>query len=112
QCHVATHSTRFGVVWPPGYSPGIPPRGRPAPLHEWFPMPTSLHELETPQLLLDEARMRRNIQRLRDHLAPLGVPLRPHLKTAKSVDVARQLLAGGDGPATVSTLREAEHFAD
>ncbi len=74
--------------------------------------PTTLHDLETPQLLLDEARMRRNIARLRDYLAPFGVTLRPHLKTAKSVDVARQLLTGGNGPATVSTLREAEYFAE
>ena len=41
----------------------------------------------------------------------MGVTLRPHLKTPKSVDVARKVLAGGDGPATVSTLREAEIFA-
>ena len=39
-----------------------------------------------------------------------GVSLRPHLKTAKSVDVARRLLMNGDGPATVSTLAEADVF--
>ncbi|WP_343611003.1 DSD1 family PLP-dependent enzyme [Novosphingobium sp.] len=62
----------------------------------------------TPDLILDEARMRRNIARLRQRLAPFGVVLRPHIKTAKSIDVARQLLTDGHGPATVSTLREAE----
>src|SRR4051812_48844584 len=70
-----------------------------------------LHSLPTPSLVLDEARMTRNIARLRAHMAELGVALRPHLKTAKSVDVARRLLTGGDGPATVSTPREAEVFA-
>ncbi len=70
-----------------------------------------LSGIDTPALVLDEARMRANIRRLQDRLAPFGVLLRPHLKTAKSLDVARQLLAGGDGPATVSTLREAEFFA-
>jgi len=49
--------------------------------------------------------------RLRTHLDTLGVALRPHLKTAKSVDVARRVLTGGNGPATVSTLKEAEVFA-
>jgi D-serine deaminase-like pyridoxal phosphate-dependent protein len=34
--------------------------------------------------------------------------LRPHIKTPKSIDVARRVLAGGNGPATVSTLKEAE----
>ncbi|MFC3716583.1 DSD1 family PLP-dependent enzyme [Luteimonas soli] len=70
-----------------------------------------LSAIDTPALVLDEARMRANIRRLAEKLAPLDVVPRPHLKTAKSVEVARQLLAGGNGPATVSTLREAEYFA-
>lgn len=71
-----------------------------------------LSGIDTPALILDEARMRANIRRLAERLAPFDVALRPHLKTTKSVDVARQLLAGGNGPATVSTLREAEYFAE
>src|SRR5208283_4881446 len=63
-----------------------------------------------PALLLDERRMLANISRLRERAASLSVRLRPHLKTAKSVDVARRLLTGATGPATVSTLREAEIF--
>lgn len=65
----------------------------------------------TPYLRLDRPRVVRNIRWLRDHLASLGVPLRPHLKTAKSVEVARLLFDGGSGPITVSTLAEAEAFA-
>lgn len=68
--------------------------------------------MDTPYLLLDRSKVDRNIARLRDHLASLGTPLRPHVKTAKSVDVARLLFDGGTGPITVSTLREAEAFAD
>lgn len=74
-------------------------------------MSNPLAELPTPSLVLDEARMLRNIQRLRRRLDDLGVPLRPHLKTAKSVEVARRVLKNEDGPATVSTLKEAEVFA-
>ena len=73
--------------------------------------PSPLGSVSTPSLVLDEARMTRNIGRLRARMAALGVALRPHLKTAKSVDVARRLLTDGNGPATVSTLREAEVFA-
>jgi D-serine deaminase-like pyridoxal phosphate-dependent protein len=66
----------------------------------------------TPCLLLDEEQMSRNILRLRDRLAHSNVSFRPHLKTVKSIDVARQMLVRPEGPATVSTLAEAEYFAD
>lgn len=39
-----------------------------------------------------------------------GVALRPHLKTAKSADVARLATSGEAGGVTVSTLAEAEYF--
>ncbi|MGN7158360.1 DSD1 family PLP-dependent enzyme [Sphingomonas sp. SAFR-052] len=74
--------------------------------------PATLASVETPCLILDADRMDRNIARLRAHLAPLGVTLRPHLKTGKSVEVAQRLMDGPEGPATVSTLKEAEQFAD
>ena len=41
----------------------------------------------------------------------LGVTLRPHMKTAKSAEVARRVHGGSAGPITVSTLAEAEYFA-
>ncbi len=71
-----------------------------------------LAPLPTPCLLVDEAKMKRNIDRLARHAADLGVALRPHLKTTKSVEAARYVLADGNGPATVSTLAEAEAFAN
>jgi D-serine deaminase-like pyridoxal phosphate-dependent protein len=70
-----------------------------------------LDELDTPCLLLDESRMTRNIERLRAHLGTLRVQLRPHLKTPKSIEVARRTTDGAAGPAAVSTLKEAEQFA-
>jgi D-serine deaminase-like pyridoxal phosphate-dependent protein len=72
----------------------------------------TLSTIETPALLLDIAKVDRNIDRLRRHLAALGVGFRPHVKTAKSIDVARRLFPEGKGPVTVSTLAEAEYFAD
>lgn len=68
-------------------------------------------DLQTPCLVVDEARMAANITRMNTRIAELGVGLRPHLKTAKSIDIARRMLPDPSGPATVSTLREAEVFA-
>ena len=70
-----------------------------------------LADLDTPCLVLDAVRMRRNIARLKGRLASLSVALRPHLKTPKCIEVARELMATPQGPATVSTLKEAEQFA-
>ena len=70
----------------------------------------TLNQLETPCLVLERGKLERNIARMRDHLAKLKVGLRPHVKTAKSYDVARLALAGQPGGITVSTLKEAEQF--
>jgi len=67
--------------------------------------------LDTPRLLLDADRLERNAARMAGRCAELGVTLRPHLKTAKSVHVARIACSGAPGPITVSTLAEAEYFA-
>jgi len=69
-------------------------------------------EIETPALLLDRDRLERNIARMRERLAALGVPLRPHVKTAKSAEAVRLAVEGQPGGITVSTLREAEYFLD
>jgi D-serine deaminase-like pyridoxal phosphate-dependent protein len=55
--------------------------------------------------------MTANIARLRSRLESLQTGFRPHLKTAKSVDIARRMMSSPAGPATVSTLKEAEEFA-
>jgi D-serine deaminase-like pyridoxal phosphate-dependent protein len=68
--------------------------------------------LQTPCLLLDEGRLRANVARMKGHLGGLGVAFRPHLKTAKSLDVARIAMTSPAGPAMVSTLLEAEYFAE
>lgn len=75
----------------------------------------------TPALLLDEAIMQGNLQRMREHLARHRVVARPHVKTAKSLPIIDQMTVGSgssDGAQaagaaadcprlTVSTLREA-----
>ena len=71
----------------------------------------NLHTLDTPALILDEAKMDANIARMREKAQALGVTLRPHLKTSKCWEVAKRQLWTPEGPATVSTLKEAEEFA-
>jgi D-serine deaminase-like pyridoxal phosphate-dependent protein len=70
-----------------------------------------LDDLPTPCLVLDRRIMQRNIAAMATALARHAVPLRPHMKTAKSIEVARLALAGQPGGITVSTLAEAEYFA-
>lgn len=74
-------------------------------------MTDTLATLPTPALVLDRAKMDRNLARLKGLMAGHGVTLRPHLKTAKSIDAARRIYPDAPGPITVSTLAEAEYFA-
>ncbi|WKW12928.1 alanine racemase [Pseudogemmatithrix spongiicola] len=73
---------------------------------------TDLDALPTPSLLLDRDRFVENHARLASHLRQLGVPLRPHVKTAKSLPVIRYALRDQPGGVTVSTLREAAACLD
>ena len=73
-------------------------------------MMSNLSQLETPCLVIERGKLERNIARMRSHLAKLKVALRPHVKTAKSFDVASLALAGQPGGIAVSTLKEAEQF--
>jgi D-serine deaminase-like pyridoxal phosphate-dependent protein len=70
-----------------------------------------IDRLETPSLILDAVVMDHNIRRLQSRLRAANVPLRPHLKTSKCVQVARAIAAHGERGIAVSTLREAERFA-
>ncbi|MFQ3589192.1 MAG: alanine racemase [Chloracidobacterium sp.] len=65
----------------------------------------------TPALLLDRARLERNIARMSAHVARLGVRLRPHIKTHKCPTIARLQTAGQFGGITISTLAEGFAFA-
>ena len=70
-----------------------------------------LTELATPSLLIDLDVMEKNIQRMSRKAGRLGVGLRPHVKTHKSVEIARLQTRGAKDGITVSTLAEAEYFA-
>jgi D-serine deaminase-like pyridoxal phosphate-dependent protein len=75
-------------------------------------MGARLEDLQTPCLVVDKQILERNLARMSERMRRLGVTLRPHLKTAKSAEVARMAVKGEAGGITVSTLAEAEYFAD
>ena len=64
----------------------------------------------TPYLRVDLARLRRNIQRAAELADSAGVALRPHVKTHKSVEIARLQVAAGAAGVSVATIGEAETF--
>jgi D-serine deaminase-like pyridoxal phosphate-dependent protein len=74
--------------------------------------PRTIFDLPTPALLLDRPRLERNAARMRDQVRSLGITLRPHVKTSKSIEVLKILADGQDVPITVSTLAEARYFFD
>ncbi len=66
-----------------------------------------LADLETPALLLDCRQLQVNLQLMKDRARDLGVTLRPHAKTAKSIPIL-ELAVDASCRITVSTLKEAE----
>ena len=71
----------------------------------------NLEELETPCLILDKKILEKNCLRARQKCIQLNTILRPHVKTPKSIEIAKIALDQEIGPITVSTLQEAEYFA-
>lgn len=65
----------------------------------------------TPAFVIDRDTLEGNLERAKRRCRELGVALRPHLKTHKSVWIARRQMTSPEGPATVSTLAEARAFA-
>ena len=71
----------------------------------------NLEELDTPCLILDKSLLEKNCFKARKKCFELNTILRPHVKTPKSIEIAKIALDNQEGPITVSTLNEAEYFA-
>jgi D-serine deaminase-like pyridoxal phosphate-dependent protein len=78
-----------------------------APMHH-----DSGGSVATPALVVDEAILDANIARAAGFAAGAGLALRPHVKTHKSVEIARRQVAAGAVGITVATLSEAAVFAE
>ena len=71
-----------------------------------------VEELDTPVLLVDLARMERNIARWQTLADEAGVALRVHVKTHKVPAIARLQLAAGARGIVCAKVSEAEVFVD
>ena len=74
-------------------------------------MVKELIALDTPALVLDRRKLESNARRMIERAHGLGVRLRPHLKTLKSIDAARIAVDPQHGGIAAATLNEAEYFA-
>lgn len=72
----------------------------------------TLDDLSTPALLVDRARLDRNLDRMQATADANNVTLRPHIKTHKSVALARRQHTRGAEGLTVATVQEAETFVE
>jgi D-serine deaminase-like pyridoxal phosphate-dependent protein len=68
--------------------------------------------LQTPAFLVDRNIVEQNCAGMLRKAVASGVAFRPHVKTHKAAEIARMQHGGALGPITVSTLAEAEFFAD
>jgi D-serine deaminase-like pyridoxal phosphate-dependent protein len=71
-----------------------------------------LADVTTPAFVVDREIVQRNCDRMREKARRSGVFFRPHMKTHKTAEVARMQHGGAVGAITVSTLAEAEFYAD
>ncbi|QRG65304.1 D-TA family PLP-dependent enzyme [Brevibacillus choshinensis] len=68
-------------------------------------------QLDTPSLLLDVDKMEANIKRIDSFAKEQGIAWRPHIKTHKSVEIAKRQVASGACGITVAKVAEAEVMA-
>nr|XP_047909779.1 D-threo-3-hydroxyaspartate dehydratase-like [Anser cygnoides] len=71
-----------------------------------------LDALPTPALAVDRATARRNAERMQERCRALGLRLRPHVKTHKTLEGGALATGGTRRGIAVSTLAEARFFAD
>jgi len=72
---------------------------------------SELERLDTPAMLVDLPAADRNIERMLGRFRGTAIGVRPHLKTVKSPEFARRLLAAGAAGVCVAKLSEAEVMA-
>src|SRR4030095_15965439 len=69
-------------------------------------------ELDPPAVIVDLDVMERNLMRMADYSRRHNLKLRPHTKSHKIPELARQQIAGGASGITVAKVGEAEVMLD
>ena len=72
----------------------------------------TVHDLETPSVLIDLDLMEANIVTMQSRCDALGIAFRPHIKTHKIPDIARRQLEAGATGIACQKVSEAEVFAE
>jgi D-serine deaminase-like pyridoxal phosphate-dependent protein len=72
----------------------------------------TIHDLETPSVLIDLDRMENNIHRMQAYCNEHGLAFRPHIKTHKIPAIAKMQLAAGAVGIACQKLTEAQVFID
>ena len=73
----------------------------------------NLNELFTPCLILDENKFSKNIERLKSIVDQKNINFRPHLKTAKCIEITKRFSETFGNREMVSTIEEIENkFSD
>lgn len=75
-------------------------------------MSVLMDSIEVPTLLLDEARVRRNLAFMVERAHNQGVFFRPHFKTHQSAEIGEWCREAGVQAITVSSVRMARYFVD
>ncbi|WP_456276814.1 alanine racemase [Bacillus sp. AK128] len=73
---------------------------------------TLIQDLDTPTLLLDYHQLNRNINEVARFANEMGVSVRPHIKTHKSIKIAQMQIDAGAVGITVAKVGEAEVMAE
>lgn len=69
-----------------------------------------INDLPSPAFLVDLEKVKRNCERMRKRCDSLGVALRPHMKTHKTLEAGLLMTNGIRRQVVVSTLAEAEFY--
>lgn len=72
----------------------------------------TIHDIETPSILIDLDIMQRNIEAMQKRCDDLGINFRPHIKTHKIPAIAQMQLDAGAVGIACQKVSEAEVFAD
>jgi D-serine deaminase-like pyridoxal phosphate-dependent protein len=72
---------------------------------------TTISDLDTPTLLLDYQKLMKNINEIAGFAKEHDLSYRPHIKTHKSVEIAKLQLQAGAVGVTTATIPEAEAMA-
>jgi D-serine deaminase-like pyridoxal phosphate-dependent protein len=76
-----------------------------------LPVPVGDHRIDTPAMLIDLDIAEANIAKMAQFARRAGLVLRPHVKSHKSVAMARRQLAAGAGGLCAATVSEAAVLA-